>query len=200
MEPRPHVWEGLDPHLTDGLGIFTLGLCLGPFSAAPGMVRWWSLQQSDLAHTSLLLPAAHGACFPGAVTHCCGASEPSDEENESILGEGSPQCDSAAGQWEFVSLPCSQCRKQFCSPTPTSSLSIAYPGGSHLSKPITKLCRSHWSLERAVPGCSLCSTYGGHCSHLPHQVLLRKFWGNFGCSSLREQHGNEREGKASQVR
>lgn len=73
MESRSHLWEGLDPHLTGGLGIFTLDLCPGPFSAARGVVRWWSLQQSDLAHTSLLLTAAHGACFPGAVIHSCGA-------------------------------------------------------------------------------------------------------------------------------
>lgn len=141
MEPRSHLWVGLDPPSTDGLDIFTPDLCPGPFSAAPAVVRWWSLQQSDLAQTSQLLTAAHGACFPGAVIHCCEASGLGEEQGtESIARGGAQQHQNAGCMWEFVSLPCSQCGKQFCSPTPTGGLSIAHRGASHPSKPITKLC------------------------------------------------------------
>lgn len=95
MEPRSHLWVGLEAPSTDGLDIFTLDLCPAPFSAAPGVLRWWSLQQRDLAQTSLLLTAAHGACFPGAVhffsIHFCGVSEPSEDEGlESVLRGGAP--------------------------------------------------------------------------------------------------------------
>lgn len=121
MEPRSHLWVGLDPHSTAGMDIFTLDLCPGPFSAAPTVVRWWSLQQRDLAQTSQLLTAAHGACFPGTVIHCCEASEAGEEEGvgSSLKGEA-PQPSHAGSKWEFVSCPCSQCGKQFCSPTATA--------------------------------------------------------------------------------
>lgn len=134
MDARSYLGVGLDPHSSDGLDIFTLDLCPGPFSAAPGVLRWWSLQQSDLAQTSQLLTAARGACFPGAVIPCWGVSEAREDEGvESVLQDGAPQGGNAGGKWEFVSRPCFQCGKWFCSP-------IATGGASHLSKPSTKLC------------------------------------------------------------
>lgn len=62
--------DGLDLHSADGMDIPILDFHLGPISAAPGLVGWWSLQQSDLTQTSQLLTAAHDACFPATAIHC----------------------------------------------------------------------------------------------------------------------------------
>lgn len=107
MEPVSHPWVGLDPHSTDGMDIPLLDLHLGPISAAPGLMRWWSLQQSGLTQTSQLLTAACGACFPAATIRCCGAgrccgdSEPGGDQGiDAVHGDRAPCLGNGRGKWE----------------------------------------------------------------------------------------------------
>lgn len=123
MEPVSCVWVGLDPRSTDGVDITILDLLPGPISAAPGLLRWWNLQQSGLTQTNQLLTAAHGACFPATTIHCCGAgrccgdSEPGEDQGIDAVGRGrAPRLGSGGGKWESVLLLHSQWGEQLCGP------------------------------------------------------------------------------------
>ena len=126
MEPVSHLWVGLDPLSTDGTDIPILDLHPGPISAAPGWMRWWSLQQSGLTQTSQLLTAAHDACFPVAAIHCCGAgrccgdSEPGgDQQTDAVCGGRARHLGNGGGKWESILCHVSSVASSYVAPPPT---------------------------------------------------------------------------------
>lgn len=143
MEPRSDLWLGLDPHSTDGLDVVTLGLCPGPFPAAPGVGG------AGACSSVILLRAASSlqpvVLFPGAVIHSWGVSEAAEDEGtELVLRDGAPQAGNAGGKWEFVSRPCFQCGRWFCSPSATG-------GPQHCSqRGLTSLPVHHKALLKPV--------------------------------------------------
>lgn len=140
MEPRSHLWVGLDPHSADGLGIVTLDLCPGPFPAAPAVVRRWSLQQSDLAQSSQLT-AARGAFFQ-MLSSTPGASQrPLRMRGLSWFSEmehPKPGVQEVSGNLSHIHV--SSVGSGSVAPVPLVALSTAHRGASHPSQSITKLC------------------------------------------------------------